>query len=152
MRNASIRSFVDTKVLAYAYDESDDVRRERAVETIATLRESRNGATSTQVLGELCRVLTRPRGIAMPAEDAEERILSYVYSWPVFDIRPLNVVEALRGLRAHQLSYHDALIWATARLNGIPFLLSEDGQDGRVIEGVRTLNPFAPGFDVGVLR
>ena len=151
MRNVSPRFFVDTNVLAYAYDETDDVRRERALAAIERLRASRTGAISTQVLGELYRALTRERGIGMAPEVAEERVLSYAYSWPVFDVRPLNVVEALRGLRAHKLSYYDALIWATARLNGIPFLLSEDGQAGRLIEGVRTLNPLAPDFDLGLI-
>lgn len=152
MRNASPRFFVDTNILAYLYDESDLARRLRALTVIEQLRESRNGVISTQVLGELYRALTRPRGIGMPPELAEERVLSYAYSWPVLDVRPLNVIEALRGLRAHKMSYYDALIWATARLNGIPFLLSEDGQEGRVIEGVRTLNPLSEDFDAAILN
>ena len=67
-------------------------------------------------------------------------------------MKPVNVMEALRAVREHRLSYYDALIWATARLNGVPFLLSEDGQDGRLIEGVRTLNPLNPAFDLGSLK
>jgi predicted nucleic acid-binding protein len=58
----------------------------------------------------------------------------------------------LRAVRAHQIPYYDALIWASARMNGIPFLLSEDGQDGRNIEGVRTLNPLKTSFDLDLLR
>jgi predicted nucleic acid-binding protein len=47
----------------------------------------------------------------------------------------------------YQLSYYDAQIWAVARLNRIPLVLSEDFSDGSVIEGVRFANPFADGFD-----
>lgn len=151
MRNVSPRFFVDTNILAYAYDESDVARRERAFEVLTVLRESQNGAISTQVLSELYRALTRPRGIGMSPDVAQERVLGYLFSWPVFDVRPLNVAEALRGLAAHQMSYYDALIWATAKLNGIPFILSEDGQDGRLIEGVRILNPLEEGFDLDLL-
>jgi len=45
---------------------------------------------------------------------------------------------------AHGFSYWDAQIWATARLNQIPIVLSEDFAHGRRIEGVRFLNPFLP--------
>ena len=151
MRNASPRFFVDTNVLAYAYDITDHVRRERALTVLRRLQTSGNGAISTQVLGELYRTLTRPRGLGLAPDVAEASVLNHLQSWPVFDVKPLNVLEALRGVREHQLSYYDALIWATARLNGIPFLLSEDGQDGRFVEGVRNLNPFNPGFDPQLL-
>ena len=38
------------------------------------------------------------------------------------------------------------LVWAAAKLNGVANVLSEDFQDGGLIEGVRFLDPFAPGF------
>jgi predicted nucleic acid-binding protein len=57
-------------------------------------------------------------------------------------------VEAVRGVSAHRLSYWDALIWATAKLNRIPTVFSEDFSDGRVIEGVSFHNPFAAGFQI----
>ena len=56
------------------------------------------------------------------------------------------VLEAGRGVRDHHLSYYDAQIWAAARLNQVPLVFSEDFQDGRVLEGVRFVNPFTPGF------
>jgi predicted nucleic acid-binding protein len=62
-----------------------------------------------------------------------------------------TVLEAAAGARRHQLSYWDALIWATAKLNQIATVLSEDFQDGRLLEGVRFRNPFGPGFDVEAL-
>jgi predicted nucleic acid-binding protein len=40
----------------------------------------------------------------------------------------------------------DAQIWATARLNQIPVVLSEDFSDGAVIEGIRIVNPFTVSF------
>jgi predicted nucleic acid-binding protein len=87
----------------------------------------------------------------MPRDTAEATVRNFLRSWPIFDVTPMHVYEAVRGVREHRLSYYDALIWATARLNGVPHLLSEDGQDGRYLEGVRYLNPFAPDFDVAQL-
>lgn len=66
----------------------------------------------------------------------------------MFDLTPLIVLEAARGVRDHGLSYFDAQLWATARLNQVPLLLSEDFQDGCLLEGVRFLNPLVAGFDL----
>jgi predicted nucleic acid-binding protein len=48
----------------------------------------------------------------------------------------------LRGVTEHGLSVWDAQIWAAALMNQVPVVLSEDFQHGRVVEGVRFLNPF----------
>jgi len=46
------------------------------------------------------------------------------------------------------MSYWDAQIWASARLNQIPLILSEDFDAGAIIEGVRFVNPFAGDFEL----
>lgn len=151
MRSVSTRFFVDTNVLAYAYDHREPARQLRARHVLEKLGNGNLGALSTQVLSELFVTMIRPRGLNLPHEAAEASVRSYLQSWFVFEVRPVHVDEAVRGVRIHQLSYYDALIWATARLNGIPYLLSEDGQDGRYLDGVRYLNPFAPDFDPAML-
>lgn len=47
--------------------------------------------------------------------------------------------------------HKDAQIWAAARLHGLSLILSKDFDLGAVIEGVRFANPFAAGFDWGIL-
>lgn len=54
-------------------------------------------------------------------------------------------------MRDHAFSYHDAQIWAAARLAQIPVVLSEDFADGAVHDGVTFVNPLRPGFDLGLL-
>jgi len=56
--------------------------------------------------------------------------------------------EAGRGVRDYKLAYYDAQIWATAKLNQVPVVFSEDFNDGQVLEGVRFVNPFAMGFNL----
>jgi len=60
----------------------------------------------------------------------------------------LIILEAARGVETYQLSFWDAQIWASARLNQIPIIFSEDFNVGASIEGVRFVNPFAPGFQI----
>lgn len=62
------------------------------------------------------------------------------------------VIEAIRGVATYQLAFWDALIWAVARLNQVPVILTEDLPGGRTsLEGVRYANPLDPGFDIGRL-
>ena len=61
------------------------------------------------------------------------------------------VLEAVRGLRDHGFPYYDAQIWAAARLNQIPIVLSEDFASGSTVEGVTFIDPFAEGFRVDSL-
>jgi len=62
------------------------------------------------------------------------------------DLTPLIVLEAMRGVREHKLAYWDSQLWATARLNQIPIILSENFSVGATLEGVHFVNPFAPDF------
>jgi len=48
----------------------------------------------------------------------------------------------------HHLSYGDAQIWATAKLNQISVVFSEDFSDGRTTEGIRFTNPFSAKFQL----
>lgn len=41
------------------------------------------------------------------------------------------------------MAYFDAQIWAAARLNQVPFLLTEDMASGATFDGVTIIDPFA---------
>jgi predicted nucleic acid-binding protein len=119
-------TFVDTNVLAYAYDRSEPRKQAVAQAQLGVLWRDRTGALSTQVLQELYVVATRKlaapmqRQIDVPlilaASDLEER---------------------------HALSFWDALVVEAARRSGAARLLTEDLQHGRQIGGVRIENPFS---------
>jgi predicted nucleic acid-binding protein len=84
-------------------------------------------------------------------EEAQQRVTNYVRSWVIYDLTEVVVAEAVRGIQQHQFPYWDGLIWATAKRNGVANVLSEDFSDGRLIEGVRFLNPFVETFDLAIL-
>jgi predicted nucleic acid-binding protein len=47
------------------------------------------------------------------------------------------MLAAAEAAALHGLPNWDVLVWATARVNGMQTVLTEDGQDGRVIDGVQ---------------
>ena len=139
---------VDTNVLVYAYDRSEPVKQKRALEILDDLAKAEIGVLSAQVLSEFFNSVTRKIVSPLSVADAYERVKNYVAAWTILDLTELVVLEAARGVRDHQFSFWDAQIWAVARLNQIPLVLTEDFQTGAVVEGVRFLNPFEPAFDL----
>ena len=79
-------------------------------------------------------------------------IRGFIAEWQVFDLTGAMVVEAIQATRRFSISCWDALIWATARQNGVQTMLTEDQQDGMALDGVRFVNPFAADFDLASLR
>lgn len=142
----SARVLVDTNVLVYAYDRSEPEKQRRALEVLDPLAISGTGAISIQVLAEFFVAVTRKIAAPLPVPDAYDRVKNYLQSWTVLDVTGMIVLEAARGVRDHQFNFWDAQIWATARLNQIPVVFSEDFNVGQVTEGVRFVNPFAEEF------
>ena len=140
------RVFIDTNVLVYAYDRSEPEKQRRALETLDQLVSARAGVISPQVMSEFFVTVTRKIVSPLSVTDAYQRLVNYLQIWTVAELTGMIVLEAARGARDHQFSFWDAQIWATARLNQIPVVFSEDFDAGSVIEGVRFVNPFDEEF------
>ena len=134
---------IDTNVLVYAHDPGDPEKADRAIEALDYLQSTQQGRLSVQCLAEFFVVATRGKRPLLTEQDASLQLDLLSRSFLVLDITPMIVLEASRGVREHRFSYWDAQIWATARLNQVPVVLSEDFQDGASFEGVGFANPFA---------
>ena len=138
--------FLDTNVLVYAYEVSDPPKQQRAMEVLEILALRGTGAISIQVAAEFLSTVTRKLAAPLTAEQAEREVTHHLRVWKVLDLTGLVVMEAVRGVREHRRNYWDTQIWAVARLNRVPVVLSEDFSDGAILEGVRFVNPFRPSF------
>lgn len=139
---------LDTNVLVYAYERSEPAKQQRASELLDALLARAVVKISTQVLAEFFVTITRKLAAPFASDIAGERVHRYMQLCDVLDVTRATVVEAMRGVRAHRLSYYDAQIWAAARLAGIGLVFSEDFHHGAVLDGVRFVNPFRPDFRI----
>ena len=137
---------VDTNLLLYAHDPSDPVKQRKAVEVLDHLHSTGAGRLSTQTLAEFFVATTRGTTPLLTTARASQQVENLASSWIVFVVTPLVVIEATRGVRTNKFSYSDSQLWATARLNQVPVIFTEDFNIGATIEGVRFINPFAAGF------
>jgi predicted nucleic acid-binding protein len=142
------RAFVDTTLLVYAYDRADPAKHTRALEVLDHLATTGQGLLSVPVRAEFFWVTTRKLADPLRVEEAEQHVQAFLQAWLVVDVTPLVLLEAIRGVREHRFAFWDAQVWATALLNQIPLVLSEDFKDGLTIEGIRFLNPLSQRFHV----
>jgi len=139
----NVEVFLDSNVLVYSMV-TDDPRS-----AIATALLEQGGTISVQVLNEFTstaiRKLKRSWSDVTAALAAFRKLLS----------NPLPVTlamheAALEIAQRDRLSFYDALIVAAALEAGCSTLLTEDMQDGRVIDGRLTIqNPFAQAQQTG---
>jgi predicted nucleic acid-binding protein len=134
-------------VLVYAHDPDEGAKYRLAMAALDGLQATGHGCLSVQCLSEFVSATIRGPRPRLSVLEAEREIERFTQSWRVLSITPPIVLEAVRGVRVHRLAFWDAQLWATARLNQIPTIFSEDFAS-RVLEGVRFVNPFAAGFDL----
>jgi predicted nucleic acid-binding protein len=145
----SPRALVDTNIIIYAYDRDDPAKHAVALALLERLSNQGGLVFSAQVFNEFCSVMMRPSRAARLAPNQLSIVLRELEATgDVVPITPALAFLALDAMPRHGLSFWDALIWAAAADNGIPVLYTEDFQDGRDIEGVRFVNPFADGFSL----
>lgn len=133
-----MRVTLDSNILVYAAHQGDH-RNAAAVDLVD--RASRADCIQTlQSFGEMFRVLTARRSFSPDQSiDAVRKVML------LFKIVPAtedDFAMAADTVRDHRLSFWDAMLWATARRAGCRILVTEDGQDGRNLGGVRFVNPF----------
>lgn len=132
----SDRVFFDSNVLLYTLVE-DDPRQ-----TVAASLLAEGGTISVQVLNEFATVARRKLKLSWLEVGETLAALRSLCPAPL----PLSVAThetALALVSRHGFAFYDALIVAAALEAGCATLLSEDMQDGQVIEGRLTIrNPF----------
>lgn len=134
---------IDTNILLYAVDSAGDPEKHRrAVDLLDRLGAGARGVLPLQALTEFYSVAVR-KYRASP-----EQAASYVEVWSrVFPVREAvfaDVADAMRVHRDHGIQFWDGMIWSVVRRVGGRVLFSEDLQDGRELEGLQFVNPFAP--------
>ncbi|HUG55481.1 MAG TPA: PIN domain-containing protein [Candidatus Limnocylindrales bacterium] len=126
-------------------------KQRRAAEVVQALAAAERLALSVQCLTEFYSTTTLRLPDRLPPATALAQVGRLMRIGVILDLTPPVVLEACRGSAAHQLSIWDALIWASAKMNGIPYVLTEDAEHGRFLEGVTYLDPFDPRFELAPL-
>jgi predicted nucleic acid-binding protein len=135
-----VRVTLDANILVYALQADD--RRHGLARAIVARAMAGDCVQTLQSFAECFHALVRKRHL--PAERARAEIEALRDRLPVEPAAAEDLARAMDATIRHRLSFWDAMLWATAARAGCRLLLSEDGHDGRDLDGVMFVNPFAP--------
>ena len=136
------RSFFDTNVLVYLFDEDSPEKQSRARDLFNEQARSGRVVLSPQILQEFYVTVTRKLARPVSPEDA----LAAVTHFTAFSLVPVDGATVLRAIRLHQndrLSFWDALVIQAALEGNCTRVFSEDMQDARRFGNLVIENPFA---------
>jgi predicted nucleic acid-binding protein len=138
------RSFFDTNVLVYLFDNRDPEKKIRAQQVFAEESERGRAVLSTQVLQEFHWAVTHKLASPLPEEVAEQRVRDFC-ELPLVRVDAPMILAAVTRSRSEGFAFWDALILESALKAGARRLLTEDLQHGQRIGDLTVENPFREG-------
>ncbi|MCF7929762.1 MAG: PIN domain-containing protein [Spirochaetales bacterium] len=134
--------FLDTNLFIYLFDEQAVEKRRTAERLIFQAIEEQNSVISFQVVQETLNVITTKMEVPAASEDARlffDTVLSSL--WKV-QPNPRIYRYALYIQSRFCYGFYDSLIISSAIEAGCKRILTEDMNDGQIIDGVKIENPF----------
>ena len=136
------KSFLDTNIFIYTYDNRDPIKQSIADNLVRSLVVEGEAVISYQVIQEFFNWALVKGPVKMP-HDEVQRFLTTTF-------RPLTVVpsstalvsDAIRIQERYRLSWYDSLIGSAAQHAGCRVLYSEDLQHGHQFGAVTVHDPF----------
>ena len=138
------RSFFDTNVLLYMYDDDEPQKKARAIDVFEKAVEDNLVVLSTQVLQEFYVNATRKLAVPLSPERAAATVRDFA-RLPLVRVDAPMILAAITRSRSESFSFWDALILEAALGAGAGRLLTEDLQHGQRIGGLSVENPFREG-------
>lgn len=132
------RVALDTNILIYAELEPESDKGQRAADLILCV--SSDGVIPVQALGEYLHFVRRRAPLALGDAMQQAAIYSATFLAPATTSEIIGAAAELA--RVHHMQLWDAVVCAASAAAGAKVLLSEDMQDGRVVGGLRIVNPF----------
>jgi predicted nucleic acid-binding protein len=130
----------DTNILVYATASISDEKVTRARDLLARAMRAATSILLLQALAEFSNVAIRKGRI--PATAVKTTIEAWLAVLPVQPADETDLLLALEAVRAHRLAFWDALLWASAQRAGVKHILTEDFQDGFMLQDVTFIDPF----------
>jgi len=135
------KTFLDTNIVVYAHDRTSGEKYKIAKEIFEKLWKERRGILSTQVLQEFFYIATikiRDPLSLLKAREVVEKLLH----WQVVVNDGRNILQAIEIHKKYKYSFWDSLIIQAAISGEAEVLLTENLQNGQVIDSVKIVNPF----------
>jgi len=134
-------TFLDSNILLYTISPSEPAKQKIAISIVSSALKDSNAVISAQVVQECLNVGTGKLERAVPGS---VRTWLSAYLMPLCTVFPSEnlYLRAIDVKSRYGISFYDACIVAAALQAQVKTLLTEDLQDGQVIEDLTIKNPF----------
>jgi predicted nucleic acid-binding protein len=129
----SDKAFIDTNIFVYI-QRTDDLQKKLVSEQVAAFFDC---VVSTQVLNELCNIFTKKYPV--PVQKLKDLLNRIHYNCELITVTEDFASIALDYHRKFSISYFDALMVVAALKADCKYLVTEDMQDGLIIDGTLTI-------------
>ena len=136
----SAEDFIDTNIFVYMFDETDPIKRQRAVTLVRESLANRTGCISYQVVQETLSVLIQRLNVSV--ELAAQLLNDVLVPLWQIDPSPMLFRRGLQVQTRYGFSFYDSLIVAAALEAGCTRLYTEDLQHGQQMGQMTIENPF----------
>jgi len=133
------RLTLDTNILIYAIDRDAKDKHERAI-SIVDQAVYLDCVLTLQSLCEFYAAASRKK--YAKHEEITLFIKELMDIFPIITSSSSTLSLTLKTVEGHDLSFWDAMLWATAKENHCTLIISEDFQDNFILGGVTIKNPF----------
>jgi predicted nucleic acid-binding protein len=112
----------------------------RARNLIARAMQTGAAVVLLQTLAEFSYVAIRKAKI--PPQNIRTTVAAWLAVLPLQAADESDLLTALDAVKVHRLAFWDAMLWASAQRAGVSHMLTEDLQDGFILQDVTFINPF----------
>ena len=137
----AVKTFIDTNILIYAFTKDEPAKQETALKYLNNCQP----VLSTQVVKELANVMLKKANLN--PQNIQELIKEILDATDLVCDELELIFTSLDIHKRYKYSFYDSLIISAALSSKCQVLLSEDLQDGQVIDGkLKIVNPFSGPF------
>lgn len=134
-------TLIDTNLIVYGYlADATDPRILRSKNLLLELAREKRGVLAVQNVAEFSRICLQK--YRTPVAEVKVHVAELTSMYRIVCPSSRSVALALIGVEKHQLSFWDAMLWAVSKENGVGEILTEDFQDGQIVDGVAYRNPL----------
>jgi len=135
------KAFFDTNILVYAYYQNEIEKGLIAKKLIREYGAHGDLVLSTQVLQEFYVTVTKVGSHNLDKNEAREVVNDFA-EFPLVQVNKDIIIRAMKRHQSKVFSFWDSLIVEAALQAGCSILISEDMQDGFIIDAMQIQNPF----------
>ena len=135
-----MRFSFDSNILVYSVDALD--RRAPLARQLLSHAVTADCVLTNQAIGEFLKVVRAKDYISLP--EARQTAGDWALLFSIASTTTEHLIAASSLCERHRLQFWDSVILSVSAAAEVEYLLTEDMQDGAVLDGVQVVNPFNP--------